>query len=55
MSDSHQPTIVVRRRGTRRPWVVWGLAVVMVLAILFAAFCHKHQLETLGRRLTGDD
>lgn len=38
MSDSHQPTIVVRRRGARRPWVVWGLAVVMVLAILFAAF-----------------
>ncbi len=37
MTDSH-PTIVVRRRGGRRPWVVWGVAVVMVLAVLFAAF-----------------
>jgi hypothetical protein len=37
MNDS-QPTIVVRRRNGRRPWVVAGVALVMVLAILFAAF-----------------
>ena len=45
--------VVLFERSAQPQFVAWK--VLVLVAILFAAFCHKHQLETLGRRLTGDD
>lgn len=45
---------VVLFERTGRPEFIWWKLLVL-FAILFASFCHKHQLETLGRRLAGDD
>jgi hypothetical protein len=45
--------VVLFERSAQPQFVVWRVVVLAV--ILFAAFCHKHQLETLGRQLVADE
>jgi hypothetical protein len=44
--------VVLFERSAQPEFVAWKVSVLAV--ILFAAFCHKHQLETLGRQLIAD-
>lgn len=41
--------VVLFERSSQAEFVIWKVLVLAV--ILLASFCHKHQLETLGRQM----
>lgn len=45
--------VVLFERSAQPQFVAWK--VLVLVAILFAAFCLKHQLETLGRQMVDAD
>lgn len=45
--------VVLFERSAQPHFVAWK--VLVLVAILFASFCLKHQLETLGRRMAETD